>query len=313
MRIALMVGLLCLPIVALAQLPVSKEAPQDQQARERAVQNRTLDGSADCLQQMMRTVGGFRLRIGNDVFALDTSTVRVGMAGHDMQLRCIGVDLAKLFSTSSTYVLAPQTETELKIDAKNATKGALRSLRIMSGPIAGVGSSNLVALQCIVHPAESKRDETSATYVVDVRRCLTSATLVRMQGMARDVKVTIPAPLFSLDEVRTAFTSFTIEPASPEAWRQLALLIDIGLIPWQRANEFKPDPAYDAVRDAALKTMCSMFNGALTRSVQPPLNATILKRAQAIACQAGSEISTEYLAVVSHSCLQFWNGLQQRR
>lgn len=310
MRIALVIVGLLLPFTLLAQLPVPK--PSDRLDRDLKAPP-SFNGTNDCLTQVRRVKGSYQIRIGNDVFALDTATIRVGMAGHDMQLRVPGVDLAAMFSTGSAFELTSGMGSIVRMDAKDVSKNTSKNARITQGPVAGGGAAPFVALQCVVRPTDAKKDEISASYIVDKQNCFVHVLLVRTRSLERDVKMSIPSPAWSLDEVRTAFSTFIIEPNSPDAWRQLSLFLHLGLLPWQKMHDQRTVAGYEEVRAKALSVVCSMLTNTLSRSVGSNINLKYLQNARTVACMAGKDITTEHLALLSHACLHLWNGIIRPR
>jgi len=310
MRLALVFVGLLLPFALLAQLPVPK--PSDRLDVDVKAPP-SFNGTNDCLAQLRRVKGGYLIRIGNDVFALDTATIRVGMAGHDMQLRVPGVDLQAMFTAGSAFELSSQMGSIVRADAKDVSKQTAKSARITNGPVAGGGAASFTALQCVVRPTDAKKDEVSVSYIVDKQRCLVHVSMVRSRGLQRDVKMSIPPPAWTLDEVRTAFSTFAPEPKSPDNWRQLSLLINLGLLPWQRAHETHPVAGYEDVRTKATAVICSMITNVVSRSVSSSINLKYIQNAKVIACTAGADLSSEHLAVLSHACLHMWNGINHPR
>ncbi|CAN5472167.1 hypothetical protein BH10BAC6_BH10BAC6_11530 [soil metagenome] len=310
MRIAhVLVGLL-VPFTMLAQLPVPR--PSDRLDRDVKAPP-TFNGSNDCLTQVRRLKGGYQIRIGNDVFALDTTTIRVGMAGHDMQLRVPGVDLQAMFSAGSAFDLAAPKNIVVRVDAKDVSKNTTKSARITNGPVAGGGAAPFIALQCVVRSTDSKKDEYSLSYIVDKQNCLVHVLLVRTRGLERDVKMSVPPPAWTLDEVRSAFSTFVLEPTSPDAWRQLSLFINLGLLPWQKVHDQRPVAGYEDVRAKAMSVICDMLTNTLSRSVGSNINLKYLQNARAVACMAGNDVTTEHVAILSHACLHLWNGIIRPR
>lgn len=310
MRIAMVIVGLLVPFTLLAQLPVPR--PSDRLDRDLKAPP-TFNGTNDCLTQVRRVKGGYQIRVGNDVFALDTATVRVGMAGHDMQLRVPGVDLQAMFSAGSAYDLSASTGTIVRVDAKDVSKHTTKSARITNGPVAGGGAAAFVALQCVVRSADAKKDEYSVSYIVDKQNCFVHVLLVRTRGLERDVKMSVPQPAWSLDEVRSAFSTYVAEPTSPDAWRQLSLFINLGLLPWQKVHDQRPVAGYEDVRAKAMAVICSMLTNTLSRSVGSNINLKYLQNARAVACMAGNDVTTEHIAILSHACLHLWNGIIRPR